>query len=199
MSLYGLCLGLHMPRGSLLIWCGLFIGPYRRFTMNVYACSPPASLVYFEISISTHRRLNVDCNSRIDVLWPTHTHIRAHAHLQSSLSSFCYIFVLFLMWFPSVYWSRRTGLGRRTDKEFCNLRRRLFPFARLAWHNLRKIANFNWPYGKRFHEAICVPHTHRHSLSRTGRRSGRHLAGSLPESFVFQRLAAPLVAATSVK
>lgn len=30
-------------------------------------------LVYFEISISTHRRLNVDCNSRIDVLWPTHT------------------------------------------------------------------------------------------------------------------------------
>lgn len=122
MSLYGLCLGLHMPRGSLLIWCGLFIGPYRRFTMNAYACSPPASLVYFEISISTHRRLNVDCNSRIDVLWPTHTHIRAHAHLQSTLSSFCYIFVLFLMWFPSVYWSRRTGLGRRTDKEFCNLR-----------------------------------------------------------------------------
>lgn len=74
MSLCGLCLGLHMPRGLLLIWCGLFIGPYRRFTMNAYACSPPASLVYFEISISTHRRLNVDCNSRIDVLWPTHTH-----------------------------------------------------------------------------------------------------------------------------
>lgn len=115
---------------------------------------------YFEISISTLIELNVGYNSRIDVLCPTHTHTQAMA----TLSSLCYIFV-FLMWFPRVvYWSRRIGQVDVDTKSFvicCS--DGFFPFARLVWHNLRKIANFNWSYGKPFYGAICVPYTQTHS------------------------------------
>lgn len=129
----------------------------RAFTLAL------SSLVYyFEISISTLIGLNVGCNSRIDVLWPTHAH--THTHGKATLSSLCYIFVLFLMWFPRVvYWGRRLGQVDVVDFViFCSDDGF---FLSLDWPDTisEKIANFNWSYGKRFREAICVLYTHTHT------------------------------------
>lgn len=177
-----------------------------RWTFTLALSSPPSPLlVYFEISISTHRRLNVDCNSRIDVLWPTHTH--THTYTRTPQVAAVVIVLHFCLVFNVIsqrLLEQTDSTGGRT-KRFVICCEDFFlslDWSDTIWEKLQILIGLTANGFMRqyvCHTHTKHTHTHRQSLSRTGRYSGRHLAGSLPESFVFHRRAAPLVAATIVK